>query len=217
MNLLLGKHTDERRRIYLIDRKFQWEFIFGFVFILILFTAIVYIFSGVYYYLKYQVGGAIFNDYLLIIRKGETLKVTNVFKIMIPILSWTCGLFIVFICVYGLFFTHKISGPIYRVKKALELIGKGKLDFQMNLRKKDKFQELTNYVNNLINSLGSSLYGLKKNNDSLIKELKELSTNLSKASIDKRKTKDIIKNIEKTASQIQKGFNTIKVRQPEQK
>ena len=51
------------------------------------------------------------------------------------------SLFVVFIGLLGIFITHKVAGPIYKMKMLLKQVGSGKLNFHGKLRKGDELQE----------------------------------------------------------------------------
>jgi hypothetical protein len=48
---------------------------------------------------------------------------------------------VVLIGLLGIYFTHKVAGPIYKMKLLLGQVGAGKLNFQGRLRKGDELQE----------------------------------------------------------------------------
>ena len=51
------------------------------------------------------------------------------------------GLLVAFIGILGIYFTHKVVGPIYKMKLLLKQVGDGKLNFQGRLRKGDELQD----------------------------------------------------------------------------
>ncbi len=51
------------------------------------------------------------------------------------------GLMVVVIGLLGIYFTHKVAGPIYKMKLLLQQIGDGKLNFKGRLRKGDELQD----------------------------------------------------------------------------
>ena len=51
------------------------------------------------------------------------------------------SLLVVFIGLLGIYFTHKVVGPIYKMKLLLKQVGDGKLNFQGRLRKSDELQD----------------------------------------------------------------------------
>ena len=50
-------------------------------------------------------------------------------------------LLVLFIGVLGIYFTHKVAGPIYKMKQLLRQVGAGKLNFRGGLRKGDELQD----------------------------------------------------------------------------
>ncbi|MDF2693343.1 MAG: hypothetical protein K0S65_1726 [Labilithrix sp.] len=58
-------------------------------------------------------------------------------------LSLVAGLtlLVVLIGLLGIYFTHKVVGPIYKMKMLLRQVGDGKLNFQGKLRKGDELQD----------------------------------------------------------------------------
>jgi hypothetical protein len=54
------------------------------------------------------------------------------------------GVMALLVCAFGLlgiYFTHKVAGPIYKMKMLLTQVGDGKLNFQGRLRKGDELQD----------------------------------------------------------------------------
>ena len=51
------------------------------------------------------------------------------------------ALMVLLIGLLGIYFTHKVAGPIYKMKMLLRQVGEGKLVFQGRLRKGDELQE----------------------------------------------------------------------------
>lgn len=51
------------------------------------------------------------------------------------------ALLVVLIGLLGIYFTHKVVGPIYKMKMLLRQVGDGKLNFQGKLRKGDELQD----------------------------------------------------------------------------
>jgi nitrogen fixation/metabolism regulation signal transduction histidine kinase len=51
------------------------------------------------------------------------------------------ALFLVLIGILGIYFTHKVAGPIFMMRGLLRQVGEGKLTFHRKLRKGDELQE----------------------------------------------------------------------------
>ena len=94
------KLKKNRRKRYLIDKEFQLFFISDFLKIIISFILLMGLFLVVFYYIKYQFGESIFNNYLLIVKKGETIKVTNMFKIVAPVILVSSLIVVIFIVIF---------------------------------------------------------------------------------------------------------------------
>lgn len=64
---------------------------------------------------------------------------TNIFAIVIPPLIFLCISLMIIISVYSLFFSHKMAGPIYRMRVSLDRMINNDLDFKIKVRKSDFF------------------------------------------------------------------------------
>lgn len=78
-----------------------------------------------------------------------------------PILALSL-LQIVLITVFGLFFSHRIAGPVHRIKKELRQIAEGELsvDHEIKLRKGDFLLDIAKEINNTLKSI-SQRYNIK--------------------------------------------------------
>jgi len=88
----------------------------------------------------------------------------------------------------GMFYSHKLAGPIYRIEKSILALINGARNFKVKLRKGDEFNKLADTINRLVDYAkeNSSVvhnvrslideYELTKNPDSL-KRAKEILNN----------------------------------------
>lgn len=77
----------------------------------------------------------------------------NSFELYWPPLVLVSILYLVLIAVFGLFISHKMAGPVYRIKKTLEEASNGKVDLKsliFKLRKKDELQDLVDSLNKFL-------------------------------------------------------------------
>jgi nitrogen fixation/metabolism regulation signal transduction histidine kinase len=65
------------------------------------------------------------------------------------------SLLVVLIGLLGIFITHKIAGPVYKMKRLLKDVGAGKLNFQGGLRKGDELQHFFETFQKMVDSLKS--------------------------------------------------------------
>jgi len=73
------------------------------------------------------------------------------------LLSLVAGLtlLVILIGILGIYFTHKVVGPIYKMKLLLKQVGNGKLNFQGRLRKGDELQDLFEVFAEMVDKLKS--------------------------------------------------------------
>ena len=152
-----------KRKTYVIDKKFQFRFIVAFLVLifasLILFSAA---FAG-YYYLRYINGENIFDEFITIQQKSPAVDaagneitkpgppiVTDRFELILPPILINNLVILIVISVIGVFYSHKIAGPIYRIQEDIKRVLGGEKDIVIRLRKKDKLKELADQVNKLI-------------------------------------------------------------------
>lgn len=78
-----------------------------------------------------------------------------------PILALSL-LQIILIIVFGLFFSHRIAGPVHRIKKELREIAEGKLpvNHEIRLRKNDFLLDIAREINNTLKSIAER-YNIK--------------------------------------------------------
>lgn len=62
-------------------------------------------------------------------------------------------LLVVLIGLLGIYFTHKVVGPIYKMKLLLKQVGDGRLNFQGGLRKGDELQDFFEAFSKMVDKL----------------------------------------------------------------
>ena len=68
------------------------------------------------------------------------------------------SILIIFIAViatgfFGVFFLHRVAGPVYRLRKVLERMGSGEIPGNVQLRRRDFFKETADELNRVIQLL----------------------------------------------------------------
>ncbi|MBU0759045.1 MAG: hypothetical protein KKA34_01600 [Candidatus Omnitrophica bacterium] len=153
-----------RRRQYIIKKGLQFRYI-GIVFALALLASIV---TG---YTVFATGWTLLGEKLANVypqgRLVYVFRTTN--------LALMRNLLFVspFIFILGLFFSHKIAGPVYRIEKSLYEIIKGNLTLKIRLRKGDELWDLANLLTTLTESFNNSV---SVNKDAAVKAQKEIET-----------------------------------------
>lgn len=88
---------------------------------------------------------------LTIDRKG-----LNSFELLFVPIMLVSIVYIILITVFGLFISHKMAGPIYRIKKTLEEATKGSIDIktlEFRLRRRDELQDLVKAMNKFLEKM----------------------------------------------------------------
>jgi len=143
-----------RRRNYFIKKKFQANFAFRFILLLLLEAILI---AGLYMYVSNDTITAGYLDSILTVERtpqfffGQFLLITLIVGLGIAIAAM-----IVFILL-----SHRIAGPLYRFEKDLEEVTSGNLTKRINLRRTDQLIELKESLNSLIGSFDSRMGRLK--------------------------------------------------------
>jgi nitrogen fixation/metabolism regulation signal transduction histidine kinase len=80
-------------------------------------------------------------------------------KTMLTSLVGGLTLMVILIGLLGIYFTHKVAGPIYKMKMLLKQVGDGKLTFRGGLRKGDELQDFFEAFSNMVEQLKSRQAG----------------------------------------------------------
>ena len=92
---------------------------------------------------------------------------------ILPILLQTIAVVLVAVGLATIWLTlvisHKLSGPLYRFKKAMLALGEGDLSTEFKIRNNDQLKELADGLNIMIKKLREEI-GVLKNNFGLLKE-----------------------------------------------
>lgn len=86
----------------------------------------------------------------------------------------TTGVAILIFSILSIFLTHKIAGPVYRLKHALTELISGNLDTRIHLRKWDYLQELAEEVNLLSDDFCNYVHALKEDHEQLSRYIEQL-------------------------------------------
>lgn len=161
------RYLRNKRKSYVIDRTFQYRLIGTFLISIV--GALVLFSSGtvLYYWASSMVGDNLFREFIDInkqvfvtqpdedgelIRVPETKTIYGVkrWEIIVPPLLINNFLIMIVISVIGLFYSHRIVGPVYRINRDLQRVLDGEQDVRVSLREKDQFHGLALRVNTLL-------------------------------------------------------------------
>lgn len=84
------------------------------------------------------------------------------------------GTVIVIMSCTSVFITHKMAGPVYRLKRILAEVSRGNLDITIRLRKKDDLKDLAEGINLVIDDFRGTVETLRGNDETLAAWINEL-------------------------------------------
>jgi methyl-accepting chemotaxis protein len=181
------------RRNYFIDRNLQTRYIVLMVLVLIVHTLIVL--------------AAVFSPYILMLSfdyPPDTRTEAAQAFLLVHGNAWpVIGGFIIFVGFLTLFVTHRIAGPIFRIKRGIRDLADGRLNETIHLRKKDEFQDIAEELNALAARFRDSFSLLKEKSSLLARDIEELEQEIRDKKLDETVGRHIIDNLQESREAIQ--------------
>lgn len=81
----------------------------------------------------------------------------------------------------ALLLSHKIAGPLVRIKRYLDMISQGDLTLRLRLPRDDELRPVSGLINDITERLGSRVYECKKSSERLSTVLSNLKQDLFKS------------------------------------
>ncbi len=78
---------------------------------------------------------------------------TSLLSLLWPVMAVSVGITLVFLFFYVTIVTHRMAGPIFRLRRVIREMAEGDISGEVRLRKKDEFKHLAKEVDNLKVSL----------------------------------------------------------------
>lgn len=136
--------TKFKRRNYLIAKVYQWRFAGRILFFMAIVSVIVI--ATVYF-----TGWALLKEKLYSYYSNEMLS--QVFWEMNVLLLFRFLLIVPLVILLAIVLSHRIVGPIYRIKKVLDKVAKGDFGLRIRLRRSDELKDLAETINNALESM----------------------------------------------------------------
>lgn len=148
------------RKVLFIDKRFQSEFILKFVVLLLVGTGVFVLAS--YLILNRRLEETYYSAHFTIKNTGEVL---------LPTLLALSGIFVVVLCaaaiIITLYVSHHIAGPLFAMRRYLENISHGELDFEPKLRLKDQTTPLAESLSHALETLNVRLVAIRLGADAV--------------------------------------------------
>jgi len=160
------------RKIVFIDKRFQGQFILKFVLLLLVGTAIFVL--AAYLILNRRLEDTYYSAHFAIKSTGEVL---------LPALLALSGVFILVLgaaaVVITLYVSHHIAGPLFAIRRYLENVSRGDLDFKPRLRLNDQTTPLAESLAHAVETLNTRLVALRLSADAMRASSETLSHHLA--------------------------------------
>ncbi len=175
----MPREKSNKRKVVLLDKDFQLQFIGRFILMIFLISIVIAVCLYGFYYFKYKAGGISLTRFIVEMgnyadnEKG--MFMTDRFELILVPLAVAFLAFILLSFVFGLVYSHKLAGPVYRLEKSLIQIIEGERDFEVRLRKGDQFQKFEILLNKLIKKLNDESADITKFSEEIIQVKESLN------------------------------------------
>ncbi|WP_319560876.1 hypothetical protein [Marispirochaeta sp.] len=168
-----------KRKQLVVDKSFQLRFVGSFLLsvmgALIIFTLLV----GLYYWVSNMAGENLFREFITIDRQvieertiteegvervvkvptTKTILGVKRWELILPAILVNNLIIMILLTVFGIRYSHRIAGPVYRINCELDKVLQGKKGVKIKLREKDRLRGIAIRVNQLIQRLDQAEEG----------------------------------------------------------
>ena len=135
-----------KRRVLLINPKFQLTFLFYMLVIAATIIVVLYVANVYFFKRSYEAGQTVGLPpdhiyFTFIDNQRSTMK---------WIFLLASGITMINLTFWGLYLSHRVAGPIYRLRKHMVELAEGRTDRDVNFRTNDFFPELADAFNQFV-------------------------------------------------------------------
>jgi len=181
----------QKRRNYFIDPAFQLNFILKFCVIVIVSSLLI----GAAVFILSQNSTTVAIENTKVVVKPTSDFILPELAIILPVIVVFSSLVVLALT---LFVSHKISGPIFRIRKEIELLQAGDLTRKFTIRNSDQLQALAQSLNEMTQTLRQKHLAIGGQCRSVTNFLEE--KNLSGSREDREKLLQMLKELYETLS-----------------
>ncbi|MFA5322753.1 MAG: methyl-accepting chemotaxis protein [Smithella sp.] len=192
-----------KRRNYFIEKKFQTKYILLTMLMLLTYTFLFVVIIFAPYMLT------LYFDYPLA-EKADAARV--ILLLHGTIWPWIGGV-ILFFGAISLFVSHKVAGPLFRLKKSLAKITQGDLNVAVKLRKWDDLQDLAEHVNTLTEELRTFVTTLKNDYALLSDYVLDLEREIEAKVLTEESGRGIIRKVQESRKNIEEALKRFNIPQ----
>jgi len=169
-----------KRKIFIINKKYQFRYLF------IIISTMLISMASVYFTVFYVIWNKVIDEFFFVPEASK--KLADIFVQTSQLLVIPVILLAVIFTFAGIILSHRVAGPIFRVECVARELAKGNLDIKIKFRKGDELQELADSLNGMITGIRSMVKEDKDITEKLIKISDKLGEDINK---DKGLKKDV--------------------------
>ena len=173
-----------RRKKYFIEPEFQRRYIAIIVLVSFILSSIMISFVLL-----------VFTNKTMLAKMLEMFDVEVPYQLFFPSLIVAAAIGLIIVGILALFISHRIAGPLYRLKREIREIGEGDFSKVITLRKNDEFQDLAEVLNDALEKTRQRLASLEE----VKKSLEEIERKCSRGKM-KSKVKEVRSTVEEICS-----------------
>ncbi len=192
-----------KRRNYFIEKKFQTKYILLTILLLLSYTLMFVTIIFAPYILT------LYFDYPLA-EKADAARA--LLLLHAKIWPWIGGI-IIFFGAVSIFISHKVAGPLFRLKKSLDRITEGDLDVVIKLRKWDDLKDLAEHINMLVAELRTFVITLRNDYGLLSEYITELERAIDAKILTEESGREIIRKVQESRKNIENALKKFNIQQ----
>jgi methyl-accepting chemotaxis protein len=191
----------QKRRNYFIEKRFQLKysiltmlllFVYSFIFVIIIFA-------------PYML--TLYFDYPLV-EKTEAARAI----LLLHARVWPgIGTVILLFGIVSIYVSHKVAGPLYRLKKTLAEVTAGNLNVVVKLRKWDDLKDLADHLNILIDELRTFVTTLRNDYKLLSEYILELEHKIETKMLTEESGREIINKVQASRKNIEAALEKFNI------
>lgn len=191
-----------KRKQYWVSTRFQGKYV-GLI------LALTFLTAAICSYVVYYTSMVAFGEKLAsVYPQGRLVAAVNTINIRIFITVLVLAPVVAFI---GIYFSHKIAGPIFRMERFMQDMAAGNLFSKLILRKGDELMKLSDGINRLSESMKTTILNERAAIGSLEAELGSLKGMVSSKHPDPDAINKAMRKVESEISELRKEVNRFKV------
>jgi methyl-accepting chemotaxis protein len=193
----------KKRRNYFIEKRFQLKYSLLTMLLLLAYSFLFVIIIFAPYMLT------LYFDYPLV-EKTEAARA--ILLLHAKVWPGICAVILLF-GIVSIYVSHKVAGPLYRLKKTLSEITKGNLNVTVKLRKWDDLKDLADHLNMLVEELRTFVTTLRNDYDLLSEYIVELEDKIKAKMLTEESGREIINKVQASRKNIEAALEKFHIQQ----